>query len=269
MITELADYRILRPLGSSDEGQFFLAVPPPRLGLGDGPVAMKVVSGLGDEEQMRRATNELRIFASVQSPYVVTLYDAGQDADVLFYAMEYPSLGTLAEPERPLSNDEQLRAVADAARGANALHDAGIAHRNITPARVLVNDNGAKLADLGLAKFISPGMTVTRAASIGDIEYLDPAVLRGERASRATDVWSLGVTLHWALSGGTPIHPDLPGGDTLAVVRRVLNEPPQLASALSPAARGVIARALASDPAERFLTAQELADAIDALRSDA
>jgi serine/threonine protein kinase len=268
MITELADYRILRPLGGSDEEQFFLAVPPPRLGLGEGLVAMKVVSGLADEEQVRRATNELRIFASVQSPYVVTLYDAGQDADVLFYAMEFPALGTLAEPTRPLSFEERLRAVSDAARGAHALHEAGLAHRNITPVRILVGETGAKLAELGLAKFISPGMTVTRAASIGDIEYLDPAVLRGERASRATDVWSLGVTLHWTLSGGTPIHPDLPGGDTLAAVRRVLNEPPQIAASLSAEARAVIARALAGDPAERYLTAQELADAIDGLRSE-
>lgn len=266
MITELADYRILRPLGGGDEEQFFLAVPPPRLGLGEGPVAMKVVSGLADEEQVRRATNELRIFASVQSPYVVTLYDAGQDGDVLFYAMEYPSLGTLAEPARQLSYDERLRAVADASRGAHALHEAGIAHRNITPVRVLVDEGGAKLADLGLAKFISPGMTVTRAASIGDIEYLDPAVLRGERASRATDVWSLGVTLHWTLSDGEPIHPNIAGGDTLAVVRRVLNEPPQIAASLPDDARAVVGRALATDPAERYATALELAEAIDGLR---
>lgn len=266
MISSIADYQVLGPLGDDPDERLFLAVPPPRLGLAADRVAIKIQPGLMTPTQVQRATRELRIFAAVRSPFLVELYDAGQEGDRLFYAMEHPSLGTLAVPARVLTADEQLRAVAHAARGAHALHEAGIAHRNITPSRVLLHEEGAKLADLGMAKFIAAGLTLTQTPAVADIEYLDPAVLQGSTASRASDIWSLGVTLHWVMSGSQPMHPGLPGQQPLAAVRQVLNEPPMIASTVAPAVAAVIGAALSPDPAERPATAAELADRIDELR---
>lgn len=266
MISQVADYRIIEALGGGDDEQLYAAVPPARLGLAADRVAVKVVRGLSDEKGVRRATDELRIFAAVNSPFLVQLYDAGQDDDALFYAMEYPVLGTLAAPARALSGDEALRAVADASRGAHALHEAGIAHRDITPSRVLLHEKGAKLADLGMAKFISPGLTVSRMPEVTDVEYLDPAVIRGGRPSRASDIWSLGVVLHFAVSGGQSIHPGSVGQEPVAAIRQVLSEPPLIRDDIPPAVAAVIAMALAADPAERPATAADLAARIDALR---
>lgn len=266
-ITAIADYEIVGPLADGADEQLFMAVPPARLGLTADRVALKLLPGLITQSQVQRATRELRIFAAVKSPYLVALYDAGQDGDKLFYAMELPPLGTLAGPAHPLSDDEKLRAVAGAARGAHALHEAGIAHRNITPSRILLHADGAKLADLGMAKFIAAGMTLTQAPSVTDIEYLDPAVLQGAPASRASDIWSLAVCLHWAMSGGQPIHPGLPEQQPLAAVRQVLNEPPVISANIPGLLADLIRASLAPDPVDRPLTAADFADSVDRLRS--
>ncbi len=266
MMSQVADYQILAPLGGGLEEQLYAAVPPARLGLSVDRVAVKVVRGLTDERGLRRATDELRTFAAVHSPYVVELFDAGQDDDALFYAMEYPALGTLAAPARPLSPDERLGAVADACRGAHALHEAGIAHRNITPTRVLLHEGGAKLTDLGMARFIAAGLTVSRMPDVADVDYLDPAVIRGARPSRASDIWSLGAVLHFAMSGGRSIHPGIEGREPLAAVRQVMNEPPLIADDIPDAVVAVIRAALAPDPADRPPTADDLATRIDELR---
>ena len=142
-----------------------------------------------------------RAFASAQSPYLVTLLDAGREGSTFFYAMEYCPLGSLESPERPLERRETLIAVAQAARGAHALHEAGLVHRSIKPANVLLVENGARLADLGLVHALAPTQTVTGLGSIGAVEYVEPDLLTGHPASRASDIWSLGVTLHRALTG--------------------------------------------------------------------
>ena len=159
------------------------------------------MAGQTQEDAFRRATRELRLFASVKSPFLVALYDAGQEGGRFFYAAEYLPLGSLASPAKPLDRGQTLRAVADAARAAHVLHEAGIAHRSIKPANILITETGGKLSDLGLAQVLAPGMTVTGMGPIGSVEYIDPAILSGERAGRPSDLWSLGVTLHRAITG--------------------------------------------------------------------
>jgi serine/threonine protein kinase len=260
----IADYELVRPLGRGETGQFYLAQPPERLELGRDNVAVKVVTGLIGEDPFKRVVKELRIFASVRSPYLVTLYDAGQEDSSLYYAMAYYPGGSLAAPAQPLSNGDKLRALADAARGAHDLHEAGIAHRNIKPGNVLISDGQARLSDLGLAKFIKPGMTVTRSGAVGDIEFLEPGVIRGERASRASDVWALGATLHRVLTG-KPMYPELSKDNVLSSLRRVMNERPTLDPELPSDYRQLIADCVAPDPADRPPTALDLAERLDRL----
>lgn len=260
----IADYQFIRSLGRGNNGEFFLAASPPRLGLSVEQLTVKVVDGLTAEEAFRRATRELRAFAAVQCPQLVTLYDAGQDGERFYYSMEFLPLGSLAHPAQPIGRVEVIRAVADAARAAHALHEVGIAHRNIEPANVLLTESGGKLADLGLAAVLDPNQSVTGIGNIDGIEYLDPAVLQGERASRSADVWSLGVTLHRALTG-VGVYGELPSREPLVAIRKVLSSTPLLAESLTPAERVVLERCTRLVPAERYPTAAELAAAIDEL----
>jgi eukaryotic-like serine/threonine-protein kinase len=263
-VERIADYTFVRSLGEGNYGEFFLASPPPRLKVGSEHVAVKVLSGSATDDAFRRATKELKLFASVRSPYLVTLFDAGQEDTSFYYAMEYFPLGSLAAPARPLTRDEVLTAVSHGARAAHALHEAGIVHRDIKPANILLHESGAKLSDLGLAQLVSPGLTITGMGPLASVEFLDPAVMRGGRASRASDIWSLGVTLHRALTGAG-LYGELPERDPLLAMRRVLNEQPALHPSLSAPEAELVASCLAPDPLDRPPTAEVVADRINEL----
>jgi serine/threonine protein kinase len=260
----IADYRFVRVLGEGAHGTFYLATPPARLGLSAEHVAVKVLSGATDEEAVRRTTRELRAFAGAASPYLVTLYDAGQQDGAFFYAMEYFPQGSLAAPATPLTRGQVLLAVAQAARAAHALHEAGTVHRSIKPENVLLSNDHARLSDLGLAQALATSATVTGLGPVGTVEYLEPAILLGQRGSRASDIWSLGITLHRALSG-KGVYGELSATDPLLAVRTVLSTKPALADDLDPRDRDVIARCLATEATDRPLTAALLADELEQL----
>ncbi len=260
----IADYQFLRSLGEGSHGAFYLAAPPPRLKVDSDVVGVKVLAGASNEDSLRRATRELRAFAAAQSPYLVRLLDAGRQDDTFFYAMDYYPLGSLAAPQRPLERREILVAVAHASRGAHSLHEAGLVHRSIKPANVLLNENGACLADLGLVQALMPTQTMTGLGSIGAVEYVEPNMLTGQAASRASDIWSLGVTLHRALTGDG-VYGEMPLNDPLLCVRKVLSGRPKLCQGLTDAESALVARCLAPLPEDRPRDALALAQELEAL----
>jgi serine/threonine protein kinase len=263
-VDSIADYAFVRALSEGNHGTYHLARTPPRLRLDAEFVVVKVVAGTTTTDTFRRATRELKAFAAVRSPYLVRLFDAGQQGGVFYYAMEYLPLGSLAAPAQPLSRPEVLRAVAHVARAAHALHDAGIVHRDIKPENVLLAEDGGRLSDLGLAQLLQPGVTLTGMGPIGSLEYVDPAVLRGERASRQTDVYSVGMTLHRALTGRS-VYGDLPDDQPLLAMRAVLSGTPVIDSSLGPEDRAVIAACISEDAAQRPHSALEVAERVEAL----
>jgi serine/threonine protein kinase len=263
----IADYRFVRVLGAGNHGVFYLANRPDRLRIDADLVAVKVLSGSNSADTFRRATRELAAFAAVRSPYLVTLYDAGQQGDDLYYSMEYLPAGSLADASGSLMQRQVLKAVADAARAAHALHEAGIAHNDIKPANIMLTDTGAKLSDLGLSQLLTPGLTITGIGSAGSVEYLDPAVIRGEVPSRASDIFALGATLHRALTG-KGLYGDLPSDNTMVAMRRVLSHPPEPAQSLASDARELIMAATSQDKKARPATAADLAEKIEGLSDE-
>ncbi len=262
----IADYQIVRLLGEGNHGRFYLAVPPPRLGLPDEFVALKVFTGHCSEQAYDRGVRELRVFAQVSSPYLVRVYDAVLHESFL-YAMEYFPGGSLATPARPLARREVLMAVQHTALAAHALHEAGLSHGDIKPANVMLGETGAKLSDLGLARFLAPGVTLTGMANAASLEYLDPALLQGERPSRASEIWGLGATLHRSLTG-TGLYGELPDNEPLLAIRRLMTTQPTLGPGLS-AGEAALIQACLAPPAERPKTAQEVADALQELVTQA
>ena len=263
----IADYRFVRHLGAGNHGVFYLAYRPERLHIDAEFVAVKVLSGSNSQDTFRRATRELAAFAAVRSPYLVTLYDAGQQGDDLYYSMEYLPAGSLADAIGSIPPNQVLAAVADAARAAHALHQAGIAHNDIKPGNVMLHDGRAKLSDLGLSQLLAPGLTITGLGSTGSVEYLDPAVIRGQLPGRATDIFALGATLHRALTG-IGLYGDLPTDNTMLAMRRVLSHAPEISPNLPPGVREVIASAIDPNQAARPATAADLAASLDALSED-
>jgi eukaryotic-like serine/threonine-protein kinase len=262
----IADYHFIKMLGAGNHGVFYLARRPERLPVDCEFVAVKVLSGASRQDTFRRAVRELAAFANVRSPYLVALYDAGQQGNDLYYSMEYLTGGTLANPAEPVTRQVALTAVANAARAAHALHEAGIAHNDIKPSNVMLHAGGGKLADLGLSQALTPGLTVTGLGSAASVEFIDPALIRGDAPSRASDTYSLGATLHWALSG-TGLYGELPSDESLVAMRRVLSRPAVIAGSIDSGARAVIAAAISEDQSKRPPTALELAEQIEALQA--
>lgn len=264
--THIADYQVVRLLGEGNNGRFYVARPPSRLGLPDEYVAVKVFTGQHSEQAYERGVRELRAFAQVSSPYLVKVYDAVLQ-DSFLYAMEYCPLGSLAAPARPLSRAEVLRAVAHAAHAAHALHEAGLTHGDIKPANILLTEQGGKLSDLGLARYLTPGVTLTGMASAASVEYLDPALLRGERPSRATEVFAIGATLHRALTG-QGLYGELPDSEPLLAIRKVMSGEPRIAAGLTPEEEALI-RSCVAPVGERPATAQDVAERLDRMAAAA
>lgn len=246
----VGDYRFLRSMGESAHGELYLAVPPARLGIAEPFVTVKVVPGADDEDTLRRMTRELRTFAAVGSPYLVKLLDAGRQRDLFFYAMEYCPLGSLAVPQRPITATEATHAVADAARAAQALHDAGLVHRGVRPANVLLAEDGGRLGDFGRVREQGSEDSITSLGMFSGLEYVEARQLAGEQPTPASDVFGLAATLHWALTG-EGVYGVLPTGDPLLAVRRILTRPPRVSEALGPGVRELVTDALLSEPESR------------------
>lgn len=259
----IADYEFIRPVGEANYGALYLARTPARLPVDDEFVVVKVAAGPASDDVFRRATRELKHFARVRSPKLVSIFDAGRQGSTFYYAMEYLPLGSLAKSARPLTREQTLNAVADAADAAHVLHENGIAHRDIKPANILLHEDGAKLSDLGLSQVISPGLVMTGLGSIG-LEFTDPAILVGGETSRATDIWALGAVLHRALSGHS-LYGELPHSEPLLLVRAILAARPEPHASLSAEEADLIRWCIAADPAERPATADAVAQQIRAL----
>ncbi len=262
-MTYLADYELLEWLGPGNHGDWWLARPPERLGHGDERVAVKALWRDASELDFERMARELRLLSMVQSPHLVHLIEAGESDGRLFYVRTHHPDGSLDRDD--LATDRQRAALVGAARGAQALHDAGIAHRDIKPENVLLTATGAVLSELGLAQLVDPGMT-TGIGPVGAIEYVAPEVALGERGSASSDIWALGVTLHRVLCG-VSIYGPHPPENVLEGFRRVTGGQWELSSDLALADRELVASCLNQNPAERLPSASAFADRLEGVTS--
>lgn len=263
----IADYEFIRPLWHGNHGTFWLAKTPSRLATDEPQVAVKVLGQLATDDDFRRMTNELKIFAAVRSEFLIDLYDAGHQDGRLYYSSQYLADGSLAAPKEKLDRTAVVRAVADAAHAAHALHEAGVAHRDIKPSNILLTKGRGRLTDLGLAQVLNPGQTVTGVGPIGAVEYLAPEVVKGETATRWSDVWALGATLHHALCGRSA-YPGLPDGSLIEALRHVMAATPVASDEIIEAERTVIERCFSADPVDRPATALELAHQLESVLND-
>ena len=216
-------------------------------------VALKRVGVLPGAESvdLARARREARLAASLDHPHIVGVLDMVERPDGHWLVMQYVdgrSLAELLRTDGPLPPDRAAHLMAQVAEGLARAHAAGIVHRDVKPTNVLVtHDDVALLTDFGIARSYDDTVLTQAGLVTGSPAYLSPEVARGLPASPASDMWSLGATLHQTLTGRAPYEAD----DVLETMHRVVTEPPprtDLAGWLAP----VLEHTLAVDADDRW-----------------
>ncbi|UGT45128.1 serine/threonine protein kinase [Nocardia yamanashiensis] len=270
---EFAGYRIVRQLGAGGMGAVFLARHPQL----SRPVALKVLTGDGDEEGRARFLREAELAARLQHPNVVGVLDRGVCDERLWIAMQFVPGGDAAAAARQgLSPERAVHIVTEAARGLDAAHAAGLLHRDVKPANILVSaqEDGPDrvlVTDFGIARAIEQHTALTAEGMVlATLAYAAPEQLEAGPIDHHADVYALGGTLYHLLTRSIPF----PHDDPIAVLHAHLETPPPRPSTVNPevppAFDSVIARAMAKDPRDRYPSCGALAEAARAaLRGEA
>lgn len=236
-------------------------------------VALKVIAPrLGADPRFRdRFRHECQLAASLDHPHIVPIHEAGEDGGLLFVSMRWiegVDLRCLIDNEGPLEPRRALAIVAQVASALDMAHAAGLVHRDVKPANVLVERrDGAEhawLGDFGLVKRLGADPRLTGSDGwLGTVDYVAPEQVRGETVGAPADVFALAATLYTALSGEVPFA----RADTAAKLYACVNDPVPALGAVRPdlaGLDGVLAWGLAKDPAHRYPSAGHLVAAADA-----
>ncbi len=237
-------------------------------------VAVKVLGAqyAADRGARARFAREARTAARVcDHPHIATIYDIGEHGDDAFIVMELFSGGTVADRLRAAGDagsrvprETALRWLREAAGGLDFAHAAGIVHRDVKPANLLL-DGQERLAvgDFGIARLADDTSMTQTGQLLGTAAYLSPEQALGRPATAASDRYALAVVAYELLTGARPFA----GGPATAQVRQHAEEPPAKASAAAPdlprAVDGVFGRGLAKQPQDRPRTAAELVGEIE------
>lgn len=192
----------------------------------DRRVAIKVLAPehARDQEFVERFLEEAKAVAMLLHPNVVAIYFAGTDEGRHFFAMEYvdgESLHETVQRDGPIVAKEAMGYIHEAALGLQAALEAGMIHRDVKPANLMRDLHGAiKVADFGLAK-----LTTHLGSGVGEVvgspNYMSPEQGRGEAVDHRADIYSLGATLFYLLTG----HPPFEAPDVIAVIYKHCNDP--------------------------------------------
>ncbi|MDN3241906.1 serine/threonine-protein kinase [Glycomyces tritici] len=222
-------------------------------------VALKVLhAALSDDERFgRRFVEEARTVAALHAPGVVDVFDVRAERDehgeaVTYLVMQYlegPSLHAVIERHAPLPAHWALPLLAQIADALEAAHRAGIVHRDVKPANIIVDAKGAPtVLDFGIAMRRDGAALTAAGTALGTVGYASPEQLRGEAPTAASDLYALGVIAYECLSGARPFTRDSPA----AVIAGHLHEaPPPLPAHVPTAVAELVDWALAKDPEDR------------------
>lgn len=269
---ELAEYRLLEKLGQGGMGSVYKARHT-RL---DRIVALKILprTQQQDEAAVARFDREMKAIGRLIHPNIVQAYDAREIDAVRFLVMEFiegPDFSKIIDAHRRLAVADACEAVRQAALGLQAAYEHGLVHRDIKPANLVLTRQGqVKILDLGLARFQTdaiPGGDLTCVGQImGTPDFIAPEQVSDCRnATIRADIYSLGCTLCMFITGRAPFEdPKYPSPFDKMVARTLQPAPPmrELQNDLPEALAAAIDRMLAKNPAERFATPAEVAEAL-------
>jgi serine/threonine protein kinase len=266
-------YRDVEPVGRGAMGDIYRATDT---ALGR-TVAAKLLADryADDADIVARFEREARTAARLSgTANVVTVYDVGAWNGRPYLVMQYLPGGSLADR---LSGDETispgvaLRWLEQTARGLDAAHAAGIVHRDVKPANMLLDEaDSVRVADFGIARAVDTDSLTITGTVLGTAGYIAPEQARGERAAPASDRYALGVVAFELLTGSRPFERESTTAEALAHMSSPVPSVSEFRPGLPRALDAVFERALAKEPEERYPSCLELVSALrDAMASGA
>lgn len=260
----LGRYKVLRELGRGAMGVVYLGKDPTIQRF----VAIKTMrlDAIDDAEKFEEV--KARFFREAEStgrlshPNIVTIFDAGEEQDLGYIAMEVLEGTTLKQWSRKpnlLPPDKLCATLATVAEALDYAHQQGVVHRDIKPANImLTKDHVVKVMDFGIAKMASSSKTQTDIV-LGTPTYMSPEQIGGKKVDGRSDIFSLGVVLFELLSGGPPFTADNVSALLFAIAHQ--SEPPLsiFRSDVPPRLQEAVSRALQKDPVHRYRRANEFA----------
>ena len=227
----------------------------------DRDVAVKVLSASAVESRAR-LLREARATAKLNHPNIVSVYDAGESAGLLYIVMELAP-GHSLHAHHPEALEEIIAIARQICAALDHAHAQGIVHRDLKPENVLLTNEGtAKLMDFGLARTLGAAHITQEGAIIGTVFYLAPEQAQGREVDGRSDLYSLGVMLYEFATGQLPFV----GDDPIAIISQHLNSPvvppSTIRSEISPSFEAIIVKLLAKDPNDRFGSAREVDEAL-------
>ncbi|HTN77853.1 MAG TPA: serine/threonine-protein kinase [Pirellulaceae bacterium] len=266
----LGKYKLLRLLGTGGMSSVYLAEHV----LMQRRRAIKVLpkSRVNDSSYLARFHLEAQATASLDHPNIVRAYDVDNDGDTHYLVMEYvqgQDLQTVVKEKGPLDYESAADFLAQSAEGLQHAHEAGLIHRDIKPANLLLDDgNSVKILDLGLALMSSDddkaSLTIAHNENVlGTADYLSPEqALNSHKVSHLADIYSLGCTLYYLLTG----HPPFPEGTLAQRIAKHQSQMPTSIKAERPDAPDAIIniclKMMQKKPQNRYQSAREVADAL-------
>jgi serine/threonine protein kinase len=203
--SQIGDYNVDSLLGEGGMGKVYTATGPD-----GGKVALKLVKDdyARDETFRRRFYREARIAQTVEHPNVVPVVDTGEHEGLPYMAQRFiegMSLDEKLKRDGPLDVQTAVGVCTDVAAGLEALWGAGMVHRDVKPANILLDGSGrAYITDFGLAKDTQGSLLTLPGQALGSMDYMAPEQIRGEPVGAATDIYALGCVMYECMCGRPP-----------------------------------------------------------------
>jgi serine/threonine protein kinase len=258
----LGPYLITDWIGQGGMGQVFKAVHEM---LGRESAVKVLPLHKTTPEAIENFRREIRAQAKLDHPNLVRAFDAGEDGNVHYLVVEYipgTDLRRLVRSKGKLSVQQAANIVKQSAEGLAHAHERDLIHRDIKPGNILVTPDGvSKLSDLGLAFYLNDATDPRAGKIVGTADYLSPEQIRTpQHITSASDIYSLGCTLYYAVTGKVPF----PGGTPKSKARRHLEETPwhprRFNEEVSDDFVDLIGDMMEKDPKERIQSAEEVAE---------
>jgi eukaryotic-like serine/threonine-protein kinase len=266
-VESLGKYEIRRQLGRGAMGTVYEGFDP----VIERIVAIKTVRlpEVADEEtaeEIARFRREAQAAGRLSHPNIVGVFDYGETADLAYIVMEYvdgPPLKNLLDKHEQFPLASIVRIMEDLLAGLQFSHERGVVHRDIKPANLMLTKSGqAKIADFGIARIESSSMTQAGTV-LGTPAYMSPEQFMGQVVDARSDIYSSGVLLYQLLTGERPFE-----GSMSAIMHKALNteapSPSQISVTAPRPFDGVVKRAMAKRPEDRYSSAAEFMAAIRA-----